>query len=149
MMYRTHCQRILDTVIRANFDEVCFFFKLFHLVAWWGWFIQSCYCNVYLCLCKCVGPELPVALLAGHAAPHAPCPGLFDSGQHSRCVWLHIVQGHLRCPHAHRPTGSAWQVSPIPAYFDFVKNIIHTPAVLESAALSLLHAIHFNILNLA
>lgn len=22
MMYRTHCQRILDTVIRANFDEV-------------------------------------------------------------------------------------------------------------------------------
>lgn len=23
MMYRTHCQRILDTVIRANFDEVC------------------------------------------------------------------------------------------------------------------------------
>lgn len=21
MMYRTHCQRILDTVIRANFDE--------------------------------------------------------------------------------------------------------------------------------
>ena len=24
MMYRTHCQRILDTVIRANFDEVIF-----------------------------------------------------------------------------------------------------------------------------
>nr|KAF6453687.1 regulatory factor X4 [Molossus molossus] len=23
MMYRTHCQRILDTVIRANFDEAC------------------------------------------------------------------------------------------------------------------------------
>lgn len=22
MMYRTHCQRILDTVIRASFDEV-------------------------------------------------------------------------------------------------------------------------------
>ena len=22
MMYRTHCQRILDTVISANFDEV-------------------------------------------------------------------------------------------------------------------------------
>jgi len=22
MMYRTHCQRILDTVLRANFDEV-------------------------------------------------------------------------------------------------------------------------------
>jgi len=22
MMYRTHCQRILDTILRANFDEV-------------------------------------------------------------------------------------------------------------------------------
>ena len=30
MMYRTHCQRILDTVISANFDEVFTFVSLSH-----------------------------------------------------------------------------------------------------------------------
>jgi regulatory factor X 4 len=32
MMYRTHCQRILDTIIRANFDEV----QTFLLHFWQG-----------------------------------------------------------------------------------------------------------------
>ncbi|RWS15142.1 transcription factor RFX4-like protein [Dinothrombium tinctorium] len=32
MMYRAHCQRILDTVIRANFDEV----QTFVLYFWQG-----------------------------------------------------------------------------------------------------------------
>jgi len=32
MMYRTHCQRILDTVIQANFDEI----QTFVLYFWQG-----------------------------------------------------------------------------------------------------------------
>ncbi|CAL8356974.1 unnamed protein product [Lota lota] len=36
MMYRTHCQRILDTVIRANFDEARFTVQSFLLHFWQG-----------------------------------------------------------------------------------------------------------------
>lgn len=37
MMYRTHCQRILDTVIRANFDEASpFLFKMATLKSVWA-----------------------------------------------------------------------------------------------------------------
>lgn len=37
MMYRTHCQRILDTVIRANFDEASpFLFKMTTLKSVWA-----------------------------------------------------------------------------------------------------------------
>lgn len=32
------------------------------------------------------GPKLLAALLAGHATPHAACPGLSDGGEHSGCV---------------------------------------------------------------
>ena len=31
IMYQTHCQRILDTVVRANFEEVSELFFFVHL----------------------------------------------------------------------------------------------------------------------
>lgn len=63
--------------------------------------------NVMVCVVLS-GPKLLAALLAGHATPHAPCPRLPDGGEHSRCVWLHPVQGHLWGADAHRPASTAW-----------------------------------------
>lgn len=57
------------------------------------------------------GPELLAALLAGHAAPHAPCPQLPHGGEHRGRLWLHPLQGHLWGADAHRPASTAWQVS--------------------------------------
>lgn len=126
MMYRTHCQRILDTVIRANFDEARLFLLLtthqhifcvsrltfsdLVLINVWKWKLLPPILSFTSCVAS-AGPKLPAALLAGHAAPHAPCPRLPHGGEHRRCLWLHPVQGHLWGPDAHRPASTAGQVS--------------------------------------
>lgn len=53
------------------------------------------------------GPKLLAALLAGHAAPHAPCPRLPHGGEHSRCLRLHPLQGHLWGADAHCSASTA------------------------------------------
>lgn len=116
MMYRTHCQRILDTVIRANFDEARFL--SFEAIRGFKWNKNKCLKTSTLPprdadITSCVapaGPKLPAALLAGHAAPHAARPRLPHSGEHRGSLWLHPLQGHLRGPDAHRPASTAWQV---------------------------------------
>ena len=57
------------------------------------------------------GPELPAALLAGHAPPHAARAGVRHRGQHRGGLRLHPLQGYLWGPHAHRPPSTARQVS--------------------------------------
>lgn len=86
MMYRTHCQRILDTVIRANFDEVrllntCHFLMLSH--------------NAIKITFSSAGAELSAALLAGNARSHDGDIGCSSNSGHGGCLRYHPVQGYL------------------------------------------------------
>lgn len=107
MMYRTHCQRILDTVIRANFDEArCLLNLKRHALS------ASFICNAkrhgfFFFFLESSGPKLLAALLAGHATPHAPCPRLPHRREHRWSLWLHTLQGHLWCADAHCPASAA------------------------------------------
>lgn len=51
------------------------------------------------------GSELPSALLARHAAPHAARAGLLHGGEHRRRVRLHPLQSDLGRADAHRAAG--------------------------------------------
>lgn len=116
MMYRTHCQRILDTVIRANFDEVYpppfpFFYTLLIVQKYFckiknktkqtkrliktiiqsvdEIFVHVNFMNSYFS-----GTEFLATLLAGDAGTHDGDSGLADDSSVGGSVRHNAVQGH-------------------------------------------------------
>lgn len=85
MMYKTHCQCILDNAINVNFEEVMT-----------GGTEENSAVPVKplnLFICSASDPEFPASFLAGNARPPAAAAGKPRHSRHLLCLWLHSLQG--------------------------------------------------------
>ena len=121
-MYRAHCQRILDTILRANFGEVSFSITKRSVQLFEDLFTFVYYLYLYLFLItaplhraknvfklrageflpnnnfplEILGTEFLSSLLARNAQSYAGSPQLQRSCRPNWSVWHHPIQSHQR-----------------------------------------------------
>lgn len=96
MMYKTHCQCVLDNAINVNFQEVMISVTWEHFITTESqiimkWKVYHPLKLIQLFKYFVSDPKLSAPLLAGNARPPAAAAGEPCDSRHLLCLWLHSL----------------------------------------------------------